>query len=474
MLFCSLEFVVFFAVVFVSYWAIPHHRLRVWLLLAASYYFYASWNKWLALIIFGSTTLDYFVARAIGASASPRARKALVLLSVTANLGLLCYFKYANFFLASLGAALKALGAQASLPVLSVILPIGISFYTFEAINYIVDVYRGIVKPERNLGNFLLFILFFPHLVAGPIVRARDFLPQVRRRKRFSWVRLEVGLGLFLLGLIKKFVIADRMAFYADPVFAQPASYACSVAWLAVVAYSIQIYGDFSGYTDMALGTAHLLGYHLAPNFNMPYLARNVSEFWRRWHISLSSWLRDYLFVPLGGSRGGRWRTARNLMITMALGGLWHGASWNFVLWGLLHGALLVLHRAFTGLCDLRPGLRWALGTLPGACFRVAATYLAVSLGWVLFRSPTAPAAAKFYARLFRTGSPWVEPWATGYLLLGVALCLAGHALAVSGAWRRLRPRAPVPLVGAAYAAAAAAALLLAPAASKAFIYFQF
>ncbi|MFM7148206.1 MAG: MBOAT family O-acyltransferase [Gemmataceae bacterium] len=333
MLFCSLEFLVFFLVVFTVYWSMPWQRARVWLLLGASYYFYASWNKWLALIIFFSTTLDFLVARQIARTETPAWRKLLVGVSVTANLGLLCYFKYVNFFLDSLRDALNACGAQVSLPVLSVILPIGISFYTFEAINYIVDVYRRHVEPERNLANFLLFILFFPHLVAGPIVRARDFLPQIRRRKTWNWARAQVGVQLFLMGLIKKWVIADRMAAFADPVFANPSAYGTETIWVAMFAYAMQIYGDFSGYSDMALGTAHLFGYHLTLNFNMPYLSRNISEFWRRWHISLSTWLRDYLFIPLGGSRGGSWMTYRNLLITMTLGGLWHGASWNFVLW---------------------------------------------------------------------------------------------------------------------------------------------
>ena len=258
---------------------------------------------------------------------SPRLRKSLLTISLVGNLGLLCYFKYANFFLHSLERALHLAGGDASLPLLEVILPIGISFYTFEAINYTVDVYRRRVPAERNLAHFMLFITFFPHLVAGPIVRARDFLPQIARRKRWSWPRMRLGAEYILLGLVKKLAVADRMAQFADPVFADPTSYGSAAVWLAALAYSLQIYCDFSGYTDMALGSAHMLGYKLSINFNMPYLAANVSEFWHRWHISLSTWLRDYLFIPLGGSRGGEWRTVRNLMITMTLGGLWHGAS---------------------------------------------------------------------------------------------------------------------------------------------------
>ncbi|HZY90651.1 MAG TPA: MBOAT family O-acyltransferase, partial [Gemmataceae bacterium] len=276
MLFCSRQFLVFFAAVFALYWALPWRQARVWLLLAASFYFYAKWNEWLALIVCASTLLDYLLARGIEASASARARKLLLALSLVANLGLLCYFKYANFFLGSLEQALHAAGASASLPVLRVILPVGISFYTFEAINYTVDVYRGRARAERSLPNFLLFILFFPHLVAGPIVRARDFLPQITRPKRWDWARAQLGAQFFLLGLLKKLAVADRMALLADPVFEHPHAYGSTAVWLAVLGYALQIYCDFSGYSDMAIGCAHLLGYKLARNFDLPYLSANV------------------------------------------------------------------------------------------------------------------------------------------------------------------------------------------------------
>src|SRR5579884_347998 len=400
MLFCSLAYLGFFAAVFTLYWSLPWPRLRVWLLLAASFVFYASWNKWLAALVFACTAADYLLARGMDACSARPPRRLLLAVSLCMNLGLLAYFKYANFFLASLQEGLHAGGVSASLPLLSVLLPVGISFYTFEAINYTVDVYRRRIPAERDLGHFLLFITFFPHLVAGPIVRARDFLPQVRAPKRWSWPRAQVGVQLFLLGFFKKVAVADRLAFFVDPVFAHPGLYGSGATWLATLAYALQIYCDFSGYSDMALGSAHLLGYKLAVNFSLPYLSLNVSEFWRRWHISLSTWLRDYLFIPLGGSRGGRWRTARNLLLTMTLGGLWHGANWTFVLWGLAHGLLLIVHRAFRGLCSARPWLERRLAGAGGTLGRGALTFLAVTLCWVLFRAPSLAVAGEVFARL--------------------------------------------------------------------------
>jgi alginate O-acetyltransferase complex protein AlgI len=474
MLFCSKLFLVFFVVVFAAYWALPWRRARVWLLLAASFYFYASWSQWLASVVCVSTLVDYLVARGMDASRGQWQRRALLGLSLAMNVGLLVYFKYANFFLRSLESALAAAGATASLPVLSVILPIGISFYTFEAINYTVDVYRRRIPAEKNLAHFMLFILFFPHLIAGPIVRARDFLPQIERPKRWDWARMNIGVQLFLLGLFKKLAIADRMALYVDPVFATPEQYRTVVLWMATLAWALQVYCDFSGYSDMAIGTAHLLGYKLAKNFDMPYLAPNIAEFWRRWHISLSSWLRDYLFIPLGGSRGTRWQTRRNLLITMSLGGLWHGANWPYVVFGVLQGLLLSGHRAFREFCQRRPSWSSALETAPGTALRVAVTFTIFCLTLVVFRCPTLSAGGTMLGHMFVRHAGAGLPLADIGLWLTVAFVAAGHALGYRQRWQVVMEWLPSPARGLAYASALSLALLLSPDASKAFIYFQF
>ncbi|MFO0809675.1 MAG: MBOAT family protein [Gemmataceae bacterium] len=475
MLFCTREYLFFFVAIFSVYWLIPWHRSRVFLLLGASYYFYTCWNHWLAALIAGTTVLDYFIARGMDATSSVARRRALLVLSLVVNIGLLAYFKYANFFLQSLRESLAAAGISANLPLLSVILPVGISFYTFEAINYTVDVYRRKIAAERDLPSFMLFVLFFPHLVAGPIVRASDFLPQIRRRKRWDWARIHVGIQFILLGLFKKMAIADHMAQYADPVFADPLAFKTSAVWMAVIAYSVQIYCDFSGYSDLALGSAHLLGFHLAKNFDMPYIAANVSEFWRRWHISLSTWLRDYLFIPLGGSRGSDWQTCRNLLVTMVLGGLWHGASWNFVVWGALHGLLLIVHRSFRSWCEGRLEVSRLLETSAGWSLRVATTFAVVTAGWVFFRATTFTAAGHIFARLVQP-----IPGLKGPPLQGLSLwvllivLLVAHAAVASGIWRRISMRAPAPALGIAYAVVLNLTLLLTPDGGKTFIYFQF
>jgi alginate O-acetyltransferase complex protein AlgI len=474
MLFCSKTFLYFFVAVITAYWALPWHRARIWLLLIASFYFYASWNKWLGCLIALSTMIDYLLARGMDRFHAANVRRTLVTLSVGGNLCLLAYFKYANFFLRSAEEALRALGAEASLPVLQVILPVGISFYTFEAISYMIDVYRRKIPAERSLVNLLLFITFFPHLVAGPIVRASDFLCQVDRRKRWSWLRANTGVLLILQGIIKKLALADRMGAYVDPVFADPAAFATATLWLAAVAYAVQIYCDFSGYSDMALGLAHLFGYHLATNFDMPFLAPNLSAFWRRWHMSLSSWIRDYIFIPLGGSRGTRPRTVATLLIAFTLCGMWHGAGWNFVVFGFVTGILVAVHVLFKEWCAHRPRLAGLLQTHLGTALRVALTFLCFCLTLVIFRNQHIAGGAAMLTRMFLPSAGAGLPLRPVGLFLTFAVMVVGHALGRGNLGRDLWARLPAPARGLSFGAALSAALLLAPGASKAFIYFQF
>jgi alginate O-acetyltransferase complex protein AlgI len=476
MLFCTQPFAAFFIIIFALYWALPWHRARTYVLLAASFYFYAKWSRELACLIVVSTTIDYWLARGIDASTDPRRRRYLLTVNILGNLSLLCYFKYSNFFLASLSDLLISSGlSESAIRPLKLLLPVGISFYTFEAISYMVDVYRGRIRAERDLAHFQLFILFFPHLVAGPIVRGRDFLPQVGRRKHFSWLRMQLGVQLFLLGMLKKLAIADRMALVADPVFADPAAHSSSALWLATIAYALQVYCDFSGYSDMALGCAHMLGFKLVQNFDMPYLSLSITEFWRRWHMSLGSWLRDYVFIPMGGSRVGLWKTVRNVMVTMTLCGLWHGPSWNFIAWGALQGVLLLGHRMLRGGTDRLPLVDAALHTVPGTIFRWVLTMLSVCLGYIVFRTTSFAATGAFLSGItipsdgitlsaIHTLSVWLA-------LFGVALF---HLLAVKNVWREWCWRLPAPVVGFGCAAAFLTALSLAPLDNKAFIYFQF
>lgn len=474
MLFFSREFLLFFAVVFVLYWALPWQRARVWLLLIASFYFYASWNHWLALLIGASAVMDYFLALGIDSWKSPGGRRFLLLANLGANFGLLGYFKYANFFLHSLEEGLRQAGASASMPVLQIILPVGISFYTFEAINYVVDVYRKRAPAERDLGHFMLFITFFPHLVAGPIVRARDFLPQIRRPKQWDWARQQLGVEYFLMGLFKKVAIADRMALFVDPVFQNPGAYQTHTIWIAVIAYALQVYCDFSGYTDMAIGTAHMLGYKLAPNFNMPYLASSISEFWRRWHMSLSTWLRDYLFIPLGGSRGGEWQTARNLLITMTLAGLWHGASWNFVIFGVVHGLLLSGHRLFGQVTKGLLTLRWILDSRPANALCIALTFATVCATFIIFRATSFDHMVTIFQRMAIPSAGLGTPAAPAGLVYTCLVVAACHWIG-SQRWHvRIRKWAPDLGLGLVYCSILLAALLLTPRSGQAFIYFQF
>ena len=465
MLFTTAKFLGFFVVAFSVYWLIGRHRGRLLWLTAASAVFYMAWKWQFIFLILASTSVDYFVALRLNRVQSDSARRWLVALSVSVNLGILAYFKYAAFLLESATEVTHWLGWSVPIPEVKAFLPLGISFYTFEAISYVVDVYRGKTQPVRNPLDYALYILFFPHLVAGPIVRANDFLPQVYRPKRFDWPRVQAGAHRFLIGLFKKIVIADQVALAVDPVFAEPGKFSSTALWLAVLGYAVQIYCDFSGYTDMALGLANTLGFKLPENFNAPYLASSPADFWRRWHISLSRWLRDYLYIPLGGNRLGPARTLVNLFITMLLGGLWHGASWTFVVWGAYHGLLLIVQRLIPQSWD-HPALR-PVGML--------ITFVAVCVGWVFFRAQTFADAETILSGMFVPRSGYGLAGDGGLLVMTcLAATLIGQALGQIHGSGRMIFRLPVPVAGALMAAILTLALLLTPGEGKVFIYFQF
>jgi alginate O-acetyltransferase complex protein AlgI len=411
MSFTSASFAVFFLALITLYWISPI-SFRKPLLLAAGLFFYAYWN-WKFLGLMGTCIVaDYFLARRIYEAEARKVRRGYMVASAVLNFSLLGFFKYYNFFAGSANAALASLGVH--IPHLDVILPVGISFFTFESMSYTFDVYRGTLIPCDRLLDFALFIAFFPRLVAGPIIRASHFLPQLQRPLVLRWDDIQTGSSIFLSGLVKKLLFADNLAPFVDRIYATPQLYHPTTVWLAAFGYALQIYYDFSGYSDMAVGLAKMFGFDLPINFSAPYGARNITEFWRRWHISLSTWLRDYLYIPLGGNRKGTGRTYVNLMVTMLLGGLWHGASWNFVVWGGLHGVGLAAHKWWT--------TRFQAFSLPSSVARML-TVLFVVLLWVPFRAHDWNTAMAIYHQLLWLGGgvQWFYPW----FFPIIAICLA-------------------------------------------------
>jgi alginate O-acetyltransferase complex protein AlgI len=474
MVFTEFRFVLFFAIAFAVYWALRANTARKWWLLACSFAFYGAWDWRFLTLLWIATGLDYFAGLGLARFERPALRRAILTVSLAANLGMLGVFKYCGFFVGSAQELCSWLGLPFQTGSLNIILPVGISFYTFQSLSYTIDVYRRQVPATRSLLDFALYVAFFPQLVAGPIVRGRDFLPQLHVARRWDWARLHLGVEFFVMGLVKKLVIGDRMALFADPVFSNPEGYQTGALWMAALAFMLQVYGDFSGYSDMAVGTAHMLGYKLCKNFDMPYLSRNISEFWRRWHISLSTWLRDYLYVPLGGKNESRARSDRNLLLTMTLCGLWHGAAWTYVIFGALQGCLLVGHRRFRDLCKSRPRLVRFLESPLGTVWRVTFTFFIFGVSLVIFRAATLEDGLTMLGRMFWPADGFGAPMndrALWYVVIFVALC---HAAGAYGLWRKWGRRLPAPLQGAGYAVAATAALVLAPELGKAFVYFQF
>lgn len=478
MTFTSLVFGLFLAGVFALHWALPRRRWQNGVLLAGSYVFYGWWDWRFAGLMLGASLMDYVLGRAIAAAPTRRRRKALLGVSLAANLGLLGFFKYFNFFADSAALLLGSLGWNVGTSTLHIILPVGISFYTFQTLSYTVDIYRGEFEPSRDVIEYLAFVSFFPQLVAGPIERAAHLLPQFAKARVFAAGAAVAGCRLILWGLVKKMLVADNLGPVVDGIFGRTATATAPELLLATVGFGFQVYGDFSGYSDMAAGLGRLFGIELSRNFAFPYFARSLPEFWRRWHISLSSWFRDYVYIPLGGNRGRTAETARNILLTLVLSGLWHGAAWHFVAWGLWHGLGLAAAHAWR----LRRGAPGAgspstARDLPA----MLGTFAFVTAGWIWFRAAD-PGEALHIFRGLATG--WVEPGtlATTTMLLGQhAAVLVGTLLMVGTEWlgrRRWDPvaweRLPRPARWAGYTAVFWLLLALGTRRTAEFIYFQF
>jgi len=395
MRFNELPFFVFIALFFILYFQ-TKGRVRLFFLLLSSYFFYGWWDWRFLGVLWGSTAFNYLITKKLADTVEEKYRSRWLAVSMAGNLGLLGYFKYCDFFISGAIQLLHLCGFSASINTLGVILPIGISFYTFMSLSYTFDIYRKVIEPERDWLKFSVFLTYFPHLVAGPILRPEHFLPQLRRDIKLTGPALLEGITWILLGYVKKVVIADSLAVYVDRVFPNTELSGAAGLAIAVVFYAFQIYGDFSGYSDIAYGLAKIMGYDIGRNFRRPYLAQNFSDFWKRWHISLSGWLRDYLYIGLGGNRGGKWKTMRNLLFTMLLGGLWHGANWTFIAWGGLHGLLLILQRILPeswfkerDAFDVR------------RIFQTFIVFSAICLGWIFFRANSIDQALAFIGKLF-------------------------------------------------------------------------
>ncbi len=476
MLFNSFVFLWFLLLV------VPLHSLlaKRWrnpLLLIASYVFYGYWDWRFCGLLALSTVVDYIAGGRIAASESEAGRRRWLWVSLATNLGILGIFKYYNFFADSFLAMLGPYSQSLDFVHLNIILPVGISFYTFQTLSYTIDIYRERLEPARSFWDFALFVSFFPQLVAGPIERARHLLPQIAERRLPDRAMVQEAMVLITLGMFRKVIIGDTCGRYVDTLFAEPSAYASGELLAALVLFSIQIYADFSGYSSIARGTAKLLGVDLMENFNQPYLAQNITEFWRRWHISLSSWLRDYLYISLGGNRRGRVRTYANLMTTMLLGGLWHGANWTFVVWGGLHGLYLAVHKVMLGDRAIREHFdRWrSMRDVAGFLSRVLATNALVLLTWLFFRAKSFDHAWEILSRMLAfEGSDLTGRFvqiATAYVFLSLALDLAEYVTR-DHAWPLRTPywlRAPAGLV---MWAVVLMYMFVAP--PMPFIYFQF
>lgn len=438
MLFNSFDFLIFFPIVALGYYLIPHKIRHVWLLVA-SYYFYMCWNASYALLILFSTAITYGCGLLLG-KVEIRWKKIIIFLCIAINIGILVYYKYANFMIDSLNTVFGGLNLQFEIAAFDVLLPVGISFYTFQALGYILDVYRGEVQAEHNFLKYALFVSFFPQLVAGPIERSKDLLSQFKEKHSFSFEQVRDGLMLMLWGYFLKMVLGDRIAVIVDEVYANHTTLSGWYLIVATALFAIQIYCDFGGYSTIAMGAARVMGFRLTDNFECPYMAQSVAEFWRRWHVTLSTWFRDYVYIPLGGNRKGKARKYINCMIVFALSGLWHGAEWSFVVWGLLNGAYQVVGDMLKPLRD--KAVQWFglnRSVLSHKIYRTVATFILIDFAWLFFRAGTMSEAIQivdsmlhadnihilFDDSLYRLGLDW-KNYMVMLLSIGVLLVVDG------------------------------------------------
>lgn len=433
MLFNSIEFAFFLPIVFALYWFVTQRSLKLQnaFLLVASYFFYGWWDwRFLFLIAF-SSLIDYVVGLRLAQTSDRNKRKWWLSLSILVNIGFLGFFKYFNFFAESFAEAFTLLGEPMEASRLQIILPVGISFYTFQTLSYSIDIYRKKLEPTKDLISFFAFVSFFPQLVAGPIERATNLLPQFLRKREFKYAEGVAGCKQILWGLFKKMVIADNCAQFANAIFEDPSAHSGSTLFLGAVLFSFQIYGDFSGYSDIAIGVARLFGFKLMKNFSFPYFSRNIGEFWRRWHISLSTWFRDYLYIPIGGSRGSKWQQVRNIFIVFLVSGFWHGANWTFLCWGALHALFflpLVLMKKNRTYLDT-VATRWLFPSLKEGIL-ILFTYLLTTLAWVFFRAESVSDAFLYFDGMLassmfsipellqQTKMKWVLVFIAGFMVL--------------------------------------------------------
>ena len=401
MVFNSFDFLIFYPIVLLLYFALPK-KLSWIMLLAASYYFYISWNVDLIYLIVGTTLISWVSAMLIERTQKKTVKKLFLVLTLVTSLGVLFFYKYFNFLSDSVTDTLKLLGIGADPFHLDLILPVGISFYTFQTLSYVIDVYRGEVKTERNFFFYALYVSFFPQLVAGPIERPNNLIPQLHERHRPTWDNTREGLRMMLIGFFKKVVVADLLAAYVNAVYNDLGNATGLGALIATVLFAVQIYCDFAGYTDIAIGCAKIMGIDLMQNFNRPYIAKSIQEFWRRWHISLSTWFKDYIYVPLGGSRCSRWKNMRNIMIVFAVSGLWHGAAWTFVVWGALHGLYQIIGKLLKPLREnVLDALRISRDSKGLSFLRQIVTFLLVCFAWIFFRANSMADALQVIRKIF-------------------------------------------------------------------------